>query len=114
VYLREILKEFGVEQDSCMRTFEDNQAGIVMSENTVHRERSRYIDVRKYYVRELVEETLIKLIPCSTKEMTTDALTKSLPYSAFRTHRNTMLNATSHQETLEVTSLRTSACWTWA
>jgi len=26
-----------------------------MSENTVHRERSRHIDVRKYYVRELVE-----------------------------------------------------------
>ena len=85
-----------------------------MSEKTVHRERSWHIDVRKYYVRELVEETLIKLMPCGTKEMTTDALTKNLPYPAFRTRRNTMLNATSHQETLEATSLRASACWTWA
>ena len=75
--------------------------------------RSRHIDVRKYYVRELVEDKLIKLMPCGTKEMTADAMTKSLQYPAFRTHRNTMLNAISQQETLEATSLRASACWTW-
>jgi len=50
-----------------------------MSENIVRRERSRHIDVRKYYVRrELVEDKLIKLMPCGTR-MTADALTKSLP-----------------------------------
>ena len=67
VYLREILKVFGAEQHNCTRVFEDNQAYIPMSENTVHRERSRHIDVRKYYVRELVEEKLIKLMLCGTK-----------------------------------------------
>jgi len=40
VYLRKILKGFAAEQDSCTRIFEDNQACIAMSENTVHRERS--------------------------------------------------------------------------
>jgi len=114
VYLREILKGFAAKQDSCTRIFEDNQACIATSENAVHRERSRHIDVRKYCVRELVEDKLIKLMPCGTKEMTADVLTKSLPYPAFRTHRNTILNATSQQETLEDTSLRVSACWTWA
>ena len=114
VYLREILKGFGAEQENCTRVFEDNQACIAMSENTVHRERSRHIDVRKYYVRELVEDKLIKLMPCGTKEMTADALTKSLPYPSFRTHRNTMLDVTSQQKMLETTSLRASACWTGA
>ena len=60
-YLREILKGFGAEQDNCTRVFEDNQACIAISENTVHRERSRHIDVRKYYVQELVEDKFIKL-----------------------------------------------------
>jgi len=89
-----------------------------MSKNTVHRERSRHIDVCKYYARELVEGKLIidyrviKLMPCGTKEMTANALTKYLLYPAFRTHRNTKLNATSQQETLEATSLRASTCWT--
>ena len=97
VNLHEILKLFGTEQGSCTRVFKDNLACITMSENTVHRERSRHIDVRKYYVRELVEDKLIKLMPCFTKEMTADALTKSLVYPSFRTHRNTMLNVTSHK-----------------
>jgi len=59
---------------------------IAMSENTVSRKRSRRIDVRKYYVQELGKEMLIKLIPCGTKEMITDAFTKSLTYPSFRTH----------------------------
>jgi len=35
VYLREILKGFGAEQDSCTRTFEDNQAYIAVREHSV-------------------------------------------------------------------------------
>ena len=58
-----------------------------------HCARSRHIGVRKYYVQELVVDKLVKLMPCGTTEMVADALTKSLPYSPFRTHRNTMLDA---------------------
>jgi len=38
VYLHEIPKPFGTEHDCCNRVFEDNQACITMSENSVHRE----------------------------------------------------------------------------
>ena len=38
VYLHEILQGFGAEQASSTRIFEDNQACIAMSENTVHRD----------------------------------------------------------------------------
>jgi len=75
--------------------FVDTTAG-----NTLHRERSRHIGLRKYYVRELVQDKLVKLMPCGTKEMVADALTKSLPYLPFRTHRNTMLDATSLQSSV--------------
>jgi len=51
--------------------------------------------VRKYsrVVRELVEEKVLKLIPCGTKDMTADALTKSLAYPSFKIHTSTMLDA---------------------
>jgi len=45
------------------------------------------IDVRKYYVRVLVEEKLIKLMSCGTKELTADALTKSLMCKMFINNR---------------------------
>jgi len=46
-------------------------------------------------VRELIEDKLVKLMLCGTKEMIADALTKSQPYPLFRTHRNTILDVTS-------------------
>ena len=104
IYLREILKGFGDAQPDSTRLYEDNQACIAMSENTVHQERSRHIDVRKYFVRELVEEKVLKLIPCGTKDMTADALTKSLAYPSFKMHRSTMLDASS---------LHSRTSWTW-
>jgi len=70
-------------------------------------------DVGKYYVLELVEEKLIQLMLYGRKEMTADALTKSLLYPAFKTHRNTMLDGTSQQETLEAILLRATMCASW-
>ena len=61
-----------------------------MSENQVHRERSRHIDVRKYFVRDLVDDKVLKLIHRKTNEMVADALTKSLPYPSFSLHREKM------------------------
>ena len=68
VHTREILQGFGAEQVSSKRIFQDNSACIAMPENTLHRERSRHIGVRKYYVRKLDVDKLVKLIPCGTKE----------------------------------------------
>lgn len=90
VYLREILRGFNCEQTEPTIIFEDNQACIAMSENQVHRERSRHIDVRKYFVRDLVEEKVLKLAHCKTDEMVADALTKSLAYPSFSKHRGKM------------------------
>jgi hypothetical protein len=92
IYLREILRGFSCAQDEPTVIFEDNQACIAMSENQVHRDRSRHIDVRKYFVRDLVDDKLkvLKLIHCKTNEMVADALTKSLPYPSFSMHRGKM------------------------
>ena len=87
LYLREILRGFNCKQLQPTIIYEDNQACIAMSENQVHRERSKHIDVRKYFVRDLVEAKLLKLVPCNTKEMVVDALTMSLAYPSFEMHR---------------------------
>ena len=58
----------------------------------------------------LVEDKLINLMPYGAKEMTADALTKSLLYPSFRTHSNTMLDVTSQQKMPKTLSC---ACWTW-
>ena len=61
-----------------------------MSENPVRRKFSRHIDIRRYFVRELVKA----VIPLRTHKMVADALTKSLPAPAFIGHRRVMMGQT--------------------
>jgi len=91
VYLRETLCDFGYSQSTATDIFEDNLACIAMSENPVRRKFSRHINIRRYFVRELVNTNIVKLIPLRTHKMVADALTKSLPSPALIAHRKVML-----------------------
>ena len=90
IYLRETLTDFGFSQTKATLLYEDNLACVAMSENPVRRKFSRHIDIRKYYVRELVLNGFLKLVPLRTHKMVADALTKSLPSLAFVGHRQIM------------------------
>jgi len=65
-----------------------------MSENPVRRKFSRHINIRRYFVRELVKAGLVKLIPLRTHKMVAHALTKSLPAPAFIGHRRVTMGQT--------------------
>eukprot|EP00961_Rhodomonas_salina_P132842 1788199-Rhodomonas_salina.1 len=58
-----------------------------MSENPVHAERSRHIDTRKWFLRDMVRDKLLKLRKCAGTQNVADALTKSLPAPSFTKHR---------------------------
>ena len=62
-----------------------------MSENAVRRKFSRHIDIRRYFVRDMVSAGALKLVPLRTHLMVADALTKSLPSPAHIKHREIML-----------------------
>jgi len=93
LYLRKTLKDFGYQQQNETEIYEDYLACVVMSENSVRRIFLRHIDIRHYFVRELVKAGFVKLIPLRTK-MVADALTKSLPSPAFIGHRRVMMGQT--------------------
>jgi hypothetical protein len=94
IYLRETLTDFGFSQTQATLLYEDNLACVAMSENPVRRKFSRHIDIRKYFVRELVLAGFLKLVPLRTNKMVADALTKSLPSPAFIGHRQIMTGHT--------------------
>ena len=89
--MREILRDFGYTQENPTNVYEDNLACVAMSENPVRRKFSRHIDIRYYFVRNLVAQKVIRLIPFSTHKMVTDQLTKSLPAPTHAKHRDVMI-----------------------
>jgi hypothetical protein len=58
----------------------------MMSENPANRERTRHVDTRVHYLRELVRDGHIKLLKCAGPQNVADALTKSLPCPALAKH----------------------------
>jgi hypothetical protein len=64
--------------------FSDNQAAIAISKDPVAHSRTKHIDVRYHYIRELVcsGKTIIEYI--RTEDMAADALTKPLPSLALK------------------------------
>ena len=79
VWLRRLLSDFGFEQSRPTVIYEDNEACMVLAtdEGTLH-ERSKHIDIRHHFLREKVSSGDVVLVPCTTKEMVADLLTKPL------------------------------------
>ena len=91
VYLRALLRGFGYPQRGATEIWEDNASCIMMSENPTNRDRSRHVDVKVHFVRDLVRDGHIKLVKCAVTQNVLDALTKSLPRPAFEKHREYMV-----------------------
>ncbi|OIT23111.1 putative mitochondrial protein, partial [Nicotiana attenuata] len=65
-------------QKEATKIFCDNLSAIAMTKNPVFHGRSKHIDIRHHFIRELVAKGPIELKHCSTEEQATDILTKVL------------------------------------
>ena len=90
VYLRALLRGFNFKQKGPTEIWEDNASCIMMSENPANRERTRHVDTRVHYLRDLVRDGHVKLLKCAGPQNVADALTKSLPCPALAKHRQYM------------------------
>ena len=92
IWMRNFISALGV-VDSISRPlklFCDNSAVVVFSKNTKSTYRSKHIDVKFYFVKEKVVESLIDVEHMSTKGMLADPLTKDLPIVVFHEHVSQM------------------------
>ena len=94
LYPRALLTGFAYLQHGLTEIWKDNESCILMSENPTNRERSRHVDVRVHFLRDMVRDGSVKLIKCAGTQNVADALTKSLPRPAFHKHRE-FLKATA-------------------
>ncbi|CAI0390575.1 unnamed protein product [Linum tenue] len=85
VWLRRVLTEIGWES-SVKKATEircDNSSTIKLSRNPVLHGRSKHIDVRFHFLRELVRDEVVELQQCGTREQVADIMTKALSQEAF-------------------------------
>ena len=83
LWLRGLLDDLGLKQD-CVNLNCDSQSAIHLAKNQVHHARTKHIDVRYHFVRDVIEEGSISLIKVHTNENPSDMLTKAVSGSKFQ------------------------------
>lgn len=77
-WLRQLMMDIGLPQDAPTLIYEDNQGCIAMAKNHMIQERTKHIDIRHHFLRELVAGKVVKVLYCETDKMLADILTKGL------------------------------------
>ena len=90
-WARQFLQEIQCEQLEPTTVFEDNQSTIRMVCNGNDRGRTKHVDIRYHYVRQLLADGVIDVQYLPTIDMLADILTKPLPSSQYLYLRDKLL-----------------------
>lgn len=83
VWLRRILEALGRNQTHPTTIYCDNSSTIKLSRNAVMHGRSKHIDVRFHFLRDLTRNGTVELQYCSSQEQVADIMTKPLKLADF-------------------------------
>ncbi len=86
VWIRQLLKDLGLERTDPTHVHIDNRSARQLAENPVHHQRSKHIDIKYHWIRDMVAAGTVQLIDVPTEDQRADFLTKSLRGDVFWRH----------------------------
>ncbi|KAM7466521.1 hypothetical protein LguiB_014083 [Lonicera macranthoides] len=89
LWLKQMLADYKVEQGS-MILFCDNMSAINISKNPVQHSRTKHIDIRHHFIRDLVDSKIIQIEYVDTKNQLADLFTKPLDKERFQELRKAL------------------------
>ncbi|GKE79575.1 hypothetical protein Tco_1545695 [Tanacetum coccineum] len=78
IWLRGLLEELGVELNTVAVNC-DNQGAIYLSRNHVFHDKTKHINVRYHFIREVLEAKMVKVLKVGTKHNVANTLTNVVP-----------------------------------
>ena len=88
--MRRVLEKLGHSQGKCTVVLCDNNSTIKLSKNPIMHGRSKHIDVRFHFLRDLTKVRVVELKHCVTQEQVADIMTKPLKLDVFLKLRESM------------------------
>ena len=80
IWLKGIIKELGIEQDQII-VFCDNQSAICLAKHQVYHERTKHIDVRMHFVRDVIAEGSVVVQKIPTEDNSADMITSDIVWT---------------------------------
>lgn len=85
MWIRGLISELGIEQ-KIINAFCDSQNAIHLCQNQVFHERTKHIDVRLHFIRDIIENGVVRVMKIHTSKNPTDMLTKHVPVAKFNVY----------------------------
>jgi hypothetical protein len=79
IWLSRLVEDLGMEVCKPIKVYCDNQSTISMTKNPVFHSRSKHIDIRHHFIRELVQQEFLFFEFCKSEDQLADIFTKALP-----------------------------------
>jgi len=76
VWLRKVLEKLGCVQEKYTTILCDNNSSKKLSKNLVLHDKSKHIDIRFHFLRELVKDSVVNLSHCNTQDQVANIMTK--------------------------------------
>jgi len=83
IWLKGMIGELGITQE-CVKIHCDSQSAIHLANHQVYHERTKHIDIRLHFVRDMIESKENVVEKVASEENPVDVFTKSLPRSRFK------------------------------
>jgi hypothetical protein len=83
IWLRRILSDLKEPQEEPTELFCDNKSTIAVTKNPVHQGRTKHIEMRHHFIRELIAKNEVEMNYCSTEDQLADIFTKALGCEKF-------------------------------
>lgn len=83
LWLRNMLHSIGYMQKKGTVIYCDNMSTIKLSKNLVFHKKSKHIDVKFHFLRDLVNDEVVKMVYCNTDVQVADILTKPLKLETY-------------------------------
>eukprot|EP00253_Pinus_taeda_P025760 PITA_25760 len=83
LWLRQILSEFGFEQQHPTTLWCDNQSAIQLCKDPVQHQRSKHIELHMHFIRKIIHDHVLEAQYCSTDDQVADIFTNALTEAKF-------------------------------
>jgi len=91
LFIHGVMKFLGMEQKLPMIVNVDNVGAIYLAQSATTSNRTKHIDVRYHFVREFIEDGIVKIIFVRSEENDADIFTKNLGGELYGMHRTSVM-----------------------
>lgn len=90
IWLKRMLDEIRIPTNYTMRILCDNKAAISIAKNPVHHDRTKHVEIDRHFIKEKIDQEIIRVDHIPSCKQTADIMTKALPRNIYENIRSNL------------------------